>query len=672
MKFNLMNFHAVKLKILPLLIALIIASVASEPLFAKTVWNGTAQIYDNSILEQKCIQLDGDWEFYYGQLLSGIDSHQMNVNFVEVPYSWTRKHDSTTKRLPAKGYATYRLRIKNLRPNYCYGICSRKSPSSVANIYCNGILVKTYGYFSYTNQNRVCTPVERPVICSLDSDANGEIELVIQVENVASRIAGIISPINFGEYRTVRVHFMITFLLIMLLAGMVFFLFIMNLVMWICDNANMTALYFAILSFSLMMLLLTHDFCVFSWVYEQFPYELQMKIASSIFWISPAIFSQHYRGALRFEKKHPSISNAITFVAITLGIVYILLPGPLASRFELFLVGLHILFSIYSALRIIPTFRDKEIPVGFYMIFLVVVSFFVIADRFVFGPDAALTIDFTQIGLLLLVTIDIVYIALFNQTLISKIAEQVKEQRKVNDVYKKFVPQQFLSLVKKRGVDTVKIGNYTELKMAVLYIQLTTVSPDGSQISTEEDFETVNFYTRYMCECVSRNRGFVSNFLGRGLIALFRSGVNDCMKAAFDIQSEITKINRKRAEEYYPCIACNGGIHYGNLVIGVIGESNRLENSAISDTVNTANRISSVALSLGVPFLVSDYALEQAKATYSSCVKKLNDVHIRGKFSELYLYALMSEEEVESNLEEVEEVDAVLQSDVDKVIRKFE
>ena len=44
------------------------------------------------------------------------------------------------------------------------------------------------------------------------------------------------------------------------------------------------------------------------------------------------------------------------------------------------------------------------------------------------------------------------------------------------------------------------------------------------------------------------------------------------------------------------------GVHYGKMILGMIGEEHRLDDTVISDTVNTASRIESYAVRYpGVP-----------------------------------------------------------------------
>ncbi|MCR5764393.1 MAG: adenylate/guanylate cyclase domain-containing protein [Treponema sp.] len=92
---------------------------------------------------------------------------------------------------------------------------------------------------------------------------------------------------------------------------------------------------------------------------------------------------------------------------------------------------------------------------------------------------------------------------------------------------------------------------------------------------------------------------------------------------------------------------CNGhkvdawiGIHYGRMIIGTIGEENRMDDTVISDTVNTAARIESVCEKLGKNIIVSQ-ALEQLILQEKTIQVELNELeamYVKGKEKPLQLF----------------------------------
>src|SRR6202008_199986 len=48
------------------------------------------------------------------------------------------------------------------------------------------------------------------------------------------------------------------------------------------------------------------------------------------------------------------------------------------------------------------------------------------------------------------------------------------------------------------------------------------------------------------------------------------------------------------------------GVHYGEVVVGNIGDARRLEYSVLGDTVNVANRLERLTRETGTPLVVSD------------------------------------------------------------------
>ena len=65
-------------------------------------------------LDEKVIRLDGQWEFYWNQLLTSQklkETGVLNAKWIDIPSSWNR-YKINDKQLSGDGYATYRLLIK--------------------------------------------------------------------------------------------------------------------------------------------------------------------------------------------------------------------------------------------------------------------------------------------------------------------------------------------------------------------------------------------------------------------------------------------------------------------------------------------------------------------------------------------------------------------------------
>ena len=76
------------------------------------------------------------------------------------------------------------------------------------------------------------------------------------------------------------------------------------------------------------------------------------------------------------------------------------------------------------------------------------------------------------------------------------------------------------------------------------------------------------------------------------------------------------------------------------MIIGTIGEENRLDDTVISDTVNTASRIESVCEKLGKNIIISQ-VLHKRISQESTLPVELNEleaIYVKGKEKPLQLY----------------------------------
>jgi len=76
---------------------------------------------------------------------------------------------------------------------------------------------------------------------------------------------------------------------------------------------------------------------------------------------------------------------------------------------------------------------------------------------------------------------------------------------------------------------------------------------------------------------------------------------NDALQAAIDMLLHLCKYNEGRKRAGYVPISIGIGINSGSLMLGTIGEDDRLETTVIGDVVNLASRIESLTKTLQRP-----------------------------------------------------------------------
>lgn len=174
------------------------------------------------------INLDGEWEFYWNQLLEPNDfsqHHQGDFKYIYVPGNWL--HDKEGNEYSKRGYATYRLIVENI-PNSKYFAIKKGNIRNSSKIYVNGNLVLQDGVVSKDLKSGVGKNNSEVVYFELEDSSA---EIIIQVANHEYIVGGIAKPIIFGAQKGLTKNHIqkITFELAMILIVITIGLFYLGL-----------------------------------------------------------------------------------------------------------------------------------------------------------------------------------------------------------------------------------------------------------------------------------------------------------------------------------------------------------------------------------------------------------------------------------------------------------
>ena len=166
---------------------------------------------------QEPISLAGQWEFYWGQLLSPADfaapSRIPQRGTITVPSSWARQvlgpNINAGQPLPSFGVATYRTQIM-LPPEKVetYSVLVIESIGSAYRVWVNGVLVGGLGTVDVgTNMTDIHaeTPQIRLNFINIPLQT-GHLDIVIQASNYSFRESGIFGDIKIGPLYPTMIH----------------------------------------------------------------------------------------------------------------------------------------------------------------------------------------------------------------------------------------------------------------------------------------------------------------------------------------------------------------------------------------------------------------------------------------------------------------------------------
>lgn len=246
------------------------------------------------------------------------------------------------------------------------------------------------------------------------------------------------------------------------------------------------------------------------------------------------------------------------------------------------------------------------------------------------------------------------------------IKDRINDIQIINSSYERFVPKEFLTLLEKKSIMDVSIGDSTSLKMSVLFSDMRDFTSISENMSPKENFDFLNNYLESMTPAINNNNGFIDKYIGDAVMALFPTSAEDSVKAALEMNKELINFNAARTTSGGETVNMGVGIHIGQLVLGTIGRETRMETTVISDTVNASARLESLNKIYGTNVLISGVVRNELSQTTQKMCRLIDRTQVKGKSEFLDVYEVFSTED-----KEVLEAKASSIQTLEKVVNHF-
>lgn len=213
---------------------------------------------------------------------------------------------------------------------------------------------------------------------------------------------------------------------------------------------------------------------------------------------------------------------------------------------------------------------------------------------------------------------------------------------KIHSATHKFVPKDFLKSIDRDNITEVRLGDQKAREVTVFFSDIRSYTSLSESMSPEENFKFVNAYAGRMGPIIRQNEGFVNQYLGDGIMAIFQHAPEDSLKAAIEMQWEIESYNRSRKKHDRIPISVGMGMHFGSLIMGVIGDALRNDSATIADTVNTAARMEGLTKHFGARIILSETVYQTLPQNHTYHLKYLGLVQVKGKAQPLGVYECLN------------------------------
>ena len=215
-----------------------------------------------------------------------------------------------------------------------------------------------------------------------------------------------------------------------------------------------------------------------------------------------------------------------------------------------------------------------------------------------------------------------------------------EELSKYNVAFKRFVPHEFLRSLGHESVLDVGVGDGVEKEVTVLFSDIRGYTTLSERMTPKENFDFLNTYLGLMGPIIQHNHGFVNQYYGDGIMALFLESPENAIRAAIEMLQSLRGYNAERLAQQQEPVRIGIGLHTGPLMMGVLGDMERMDAGVVSDTVNTASRMEGLTKEFQHPILISEQTRLGLSDPSEFDLLFLGKVSVKGKKEPLGVYAI--------------------------------
>jgi class 3 adenylate cyclase len=218
--------------------------------------------------------------------------------------------------------------------------------------------------------------------------------------------------------------------------------------------------------------------------------------------------------------------------------------------------------------------------------------------------------------------------------------EVVRQAREMQDSLRRYVPGAVVAqLSSGAALDS------SERQISVLFVDIRGYTSFAESRRAEEIFSTVNRYTDTVSSIVRAHGGWVVEFNGDGLMAVFGAPADlpdkerEAVEAAREIISAVATLPVADATDPGAKLSAGVGIATGEAWVGNIQTADRMIWSAIGNTTNLAARLQSLTRELEAAIAV-DAATHSAASDVCADFERHPEIRLRGRREPRDVWAL--------------------------------
>ncbi|WP_428415031.1 adenylate/guanylate cyclase domain-containing protein [Pararhizobium sp.] len=230
-------------------------------------------------------------------------------------------------------------------------------------------------------------------------------------------------------------------------------------------------------------------------------------------------------------------------------------------------------------------------------------------------------------------------------TEISTLGRAMNRARDAIFTFALYVPKELV----RKGIESGQFAGRSARRQEVTawFTDIYDFTTLSEQRTPEEVVALLSDYFDIFNETVSAHGGEIIQFLGDSVFAMWNAPVADerhaenACRCALAVERKLNVFNAGLKARGLPELRTRFGIHTGTAVVGSVGARDRLQYTAMGDTVNVASRLEGMNKVYGTAILASSAVV--ALCGDAIVFRPLGEAQVKGRATALQLFEVVSE-----------------------------
>jgi len=212
------------------------------------------------------------------------------------------------------------------------------------------------------------------------------------------------------------------------------------------------------------------------------------------------------------------------------------------------------------------------------------------------------------------------------------VLEDITNEKRVKTTMSRYMSRQLVEQVMSAG-DNV-LGGATQ-EVSVLFSDIRKFTTLSEKLGARGIVSLLNAYFSDMVEIIFRNEGILDKYIGDAIMAVFGTpfvgdhDADNAIATANEMMTALRGFNKRIIAAGSEPLDIGVGVATGEVVVGNIGSSRRMDYTVIGDSVNLASRLEGANKLYGTTVLVSGTAVAAAKRPHR--FRSLDLIRVKGK-----------------------------------------